>query len=294
MSGIITDCLCFQCVEEMDAAVLENCGKYSRVAPAGCFCIMWPCEQIKARVPLRINYMEVSCDTKTKDNVFVKVVVAIQYRVLEDKVPSAYYKLTNRRAQIMSYVFDVVRGALPKLELDEAFASKDHLANAVKEQLSNAMAEYGYEIVATLVIDLDPNASVKAAMNEINAASRLRVAASYKADAEKILQVKAAEAEGESKYLSGMGVAKQRQAIVQGLRDTVSSFTTEVEGAGPQDVMDLLLITQYFDMLRDMGKGAGNTVFLPHGPNSVNQLRAELQKGFMKGLTENKTSTKKK
>jgi len=256
---------------------------------------MYPCEAIVARVPLRINYMDVSCETKTKDNVFVKVVVAVQYRVMEDKVPSAYYKLTNRRSQIMSYVFDVIRGSVPRMELDEAFASKDHIAKAVKEQLTQSMAEYGYEIVATLVIDLDPNHNIKAAMNEINAATRLREAASFKADAEKILQVKAAEADGESKYLSGMGVAKQRQAIVEGLRDTVTSFSSEVEGAGPQDVMDLLLVTQYFDMLKDLSKtGKGNTIFLPHGPNSVNQLRVDLQKGFMSGLGSAAAATAKK
>ena len=235
----------------------------------------------------------------------------------------------------MSYVFDVIRGSVPRMELDEAFESKDHIANAVKDQLSIAMAEYGYEIVATLVVDLDPSDFVKAAMNDINgtyflfqlsvvvtmregpsthnwfaqfipstklptllfiyaASMRMREAASYKADAEKILQVKAAEADGESKYLSGMGVAKQRQAIVEGLRDTVSSFSTEVEGAGPQDVMDLLLVTQYFDMLKDMSaRGQGNTVFMPHGPDSVNILRQQLKQGFMSGLNQSHDAKKR-
>lgn len=281
-------CCCFQCVEEMDAAVVEYFGKFDRVVPAGCFCLMWPCESIVARVPLSLDYMEISCDTKTKDNVFVKVVVAVQYKVMEGKVPSAYYKLTDRTAQIRSYVFDVIRSAIPRLELDEAFASKDEVAVAVREQLSTLMEEYGYEIVAALVIDLDPNSNVKSAMNEINASMRLREAAAEKAEGEKILQVKAAEADGESKYLSGVGVAKQRQAIVSGLRDTVTEFSNEVHGTSAKDVMDLLLVTQYFDMMKDCatkGKG-GNTVFLPHGPNSVHNLRQELKTSFMSDLTK--------
>jgi regulator of protease activity HflC (stomatin/prohibitin superfamily) len=146
----------------------ERVGKFDRVVPAGCFCICYPFEALVSRVSLRIQYMDVACDTKTKDNVFVKVVVAVQYKVVDDKVPSAFYKLTDPRSQIRSYVFDVVRSSVPRLELDEAYASKDDIANNVKNQLSALMAEYGYEIIAALVIDLDPNSHVKYAMNEIN------------------------------------------------------------------------------------------------------------------------------
>jgi regulator of protease activity HflC (stomatin/prohibitin superfamily) len=203
---------------------------------------------------------------------------------MPDKVPSAFYKLTDHVSQIRSYVFDVVRSSIPRLELDEAFASKDDVANNVKNQLSALMAEYGYEILAALVIDLDPNAHVKAAMNDINASQRLREAAAEKAEAEKILQVKSAEADAESKYLSGLGVAKQRKAIVDGLRETVHTFSEQVNGAGPKDVMDLLLMTQYFDMIRDLShKRGNNTLFLPHGPRAVEQLRADLAGTFTLG-----------
>lgn len=208
------------------AIYADAIGKFDRVVPAGFLCLVPPCQEIKGRVSLALQYVEVSCDTKTKDNVFVRVSVAVQFKVEENSVPSAFYKLTDRNAQIRSYVFDVVRSSFPRLELDESFASKDDVARAVKEQLSALMKEYGYVIVAALVIDIDPDARVKASMNEINASQRLRVAAAEKAEAEKILQVKAAEADGESKYLSGMGVAKQRQAIVDGLRETVSTFTS--------------------------------------------------------------------
>jgi regulator of protease activity HflC (stomatin/prohibitin superfamily) len=265
----------------MDAGVIENCGKFSRVVPAGCVCLQFPCETIVRGVSLRVQYLDVACDTKTKDNVFVKVVVAVQYKVIEDKVPSAFYKLTDPKAQIRSYVFDVVRSSVPRLDLDSAFASKDDIANSVRDQLAHQMLEYGYEIIAALVIDLDPNTHVKAAMNEINASQRLREAAAERAEAEKILQVKAAEAEAESKYLSGLGVAKQRKAIVDGLRDTVNGFSHDVDGAGPRDVLDLLLISQYFDMLKDLGhRKTGSTLFLPHGPHAIQDLRAQLKSSF--------------
>jgi regulator of protease activity HflC (stomatin/prohibitin superfamily) len=149
-------------------AVYRLIGQFSKVIPAGFYCICWPFEQLVKTVSLRVQYMDVSCETKTKDNVFVRVVVAVQYRVMPDKVPSAYYKLTDPRGQIRSYVFDVVRSAMPRLEIDAAFASKDDIANSVRQQLSTLMAEYGYEIIAALVIDIDPNAHVKAAMNDIN------------------------------------------------------------------------------------------------------------------------------
>jgi len=152
--------------------------------------------------------------------------------VVDSKVPSAYYKLTDAAAQIRSYVYDVIRSSLPRLDLDDAFASKDEVASAVRTQLAAQMSEYGYEIIAALVIELDPDNQVKTAMNQINASARLREAAAEKAEAEKILQVKAAEAEAESKYLSGLGVAKQRKAIVDGLRDTVNDFSHDVEGSG--------------------------------------------------------------
>jgi regulator of protease activity HflC (stomatin/prohibitin superfamily) len=142
-------------------------GKFSRVVPAGCYLVCWPIENLVGSVSLKIQYMDIACDTKTKDNVFVRVVVAVQYRVMPDKVPSAYYKLTDPRSQIRSYVFDVVRGAVPRLDLDAAFASKDDVAHSVRHHLQQLMAEYGYEIVATLVIDIDPNPHVKAAMNDI-------------------------------------------------------------------------------------------------------------------------------
>lgn len=279
---------CLPCVSEAEAGVVELCGKFDRVLTPGLGCILWPFSQVVARVSLKIQHLEIACDTKTKDNVFVKVVVAVQYKVIEEKVSSAFYKLTDPQSQIRSYVYDIIRSFIPTMHIDDAFASKDTLAHSVRDRIAGLMEEYGYHIVAALVTDINPDREVKFAMNEINASSRLREAAAEKAEAEKILQVKNAEADAESKYLSGLGVARQRKAIVEGLQKSVNDFSSNVPGTTPKDVMDLLLITQYFDMLRDMGgrkhTGGQQTIFLPHGPHAVQQLRDELKDSFISGF----------
>lgn len=228
---------------------------------------------------LKTRQLSVFCETKTKDNVFVRVQVAVQYKVTptNEGVHAAYYRLTDHEAQIRSYVYDVIRSSIPRLDLDDAFASKDHIVKEVQQQISTLMAEYGYVIVGVLLTDLDPDPAVKAAMNEINASQRQREAATHRAEGDKILQVKAAEADADAKELAGRGVARQRKAMVDGLKDTFNEFADKVPGSSSQDVMELLLLTQYFDMLRDTKKGS-NTLFLPHGPNSIKELKAQLNK----------------
>ena len=206
---------------------------------------------------MRVKQLDVVCETKTKDNVFVQVGVAVQYRVVTESAYDAWYRLTNPTSQIQAYVFDVIRSTVPRLELDAAFESKDDIAKAVYDQLQNVMKDYGYAIVNTLVTDMSPDNKVKASMNEINAAKRLKEAASHQAEADKIRQVKGAEAEAEARYLSGLGVARQRKAIVEGLQSSVSAFSDEVDGATPRDVMDILLLTQYFGEIIRFGS---NTV----------------------------------
>ena len=297
---------------ENHAGIIENMGKYSHNAPAGFSFIKWlvstwflfsfkyhrfyhqricvsrPLESIVKVLSLKITETVVSCDTKTKDNVFVKVIVSVLYKVVTEKLASAYYRLTDPRSQIQSYVFDVIRSSVPRLELDDAFASKADVADAVRTQLATLMSDFGYEIRDVLITDLEPDRMVKRAMNQINAEQRKREAASYNADAAKILQVKSAEADAESKYLSGLGVARQRKAVVDGLKESVTEFTSNVGGSTSSDVMDLLLVTQYFDTLRDVGKGTSanlNTMFLPHGPQAVSDLRKSLHTSFMANLT---------
>jgi len=256
---------CIVCISTSEVGIVERLGKFVRLADAGINCFMCPLEYVADTVSLRIQQLEVKCETKTQDNVFVEVVVSVQYQVQKDKVFDAYYRLTRPDQQIRAYVFDTVRSVLPTMDLDQAFESKEEVAAAVKKSLKEIMDDYGYIIIQALITDLTPDIKVKNAMNEINASRRMKDANTERAEADKIQAVKAAEADAESKYLSGVGVARQRKAIVDGLRDSIMEFSGNVDGASPKDVIDLLLLTQYFDMLKDVGNHPmTNTVFLPH------------------------------
>lgn len=288
--AILSGCLCCQCVRTTEVGIVERFGQFQKSASAGCVCVAWPIDVLVSRLSLRTHQLDVNCETKTKDNVFVTLVISVQYKIMPGKAYEAHYKLTNPTSQITSYVYDVIRSTIPKMNLDETFTAKDDITHRVIEELQATMTEFGYEIHRALVTDLSPSVMVKTAMNEINAQKRLRAAAQEKAEGDKIIQVKAAEADAESKYLSGLGVARQRQAIVNGLRDSINEFSDGIEGTSPKDVMDLLLLTQYFDMIKDVGAspGSAKTLFIPHGPQSVNELQANLRSGLMHGLGNTK------
>ncbi|GFZ03637.1 SPFH/Band 7/PHB domain-containing membrane-associated protein family [Actinidia rufa] len=279
-------------VDQSKVAIKERFGKFEKVLDPGCHCLPWFLgSQLAGHLSLRVQQLHVRCETKTKDNVFVNVVASVQYRALADKANDAFYKLSNTRGQIQAYVFDVIRASVPKLNLDDVFEQKNEIARAVEDELEKAMSAYGYEIVQTLIVDIEPDEQVKRAMNEINAgnilsypilflalpASRLRVAANEKAEAEKILQIKRAEGESESKYLSGLGIARQRQAIVDGLRDSVLGFSVNVPGTTAKDVMDMVLVTQYFDTMKEIGAASkSSAVFIPHGPGAVRDVATQI------------------
>lgn len=265
---------CFQCIRTNEIGVTEILGQYKRLAGPGLSCILYPLESIVGKLSLRIQQLDVRCETKTKDNVFVQIGVAVQFRIIEESAYDAYYRLENPSGQIQSYVFDVVRSTLPRMELDDAFANKDQIATAIFEQLQDVMRDYGYEILASLLVDISPDAKVKVSMNEINASKRLKAAAEHKAEADKIRQVKAAEADAEAKYLSGMGVARQRKAIAEGLQNSVFDFSQEIQGSSPKDVMDILLLTQYFDTLNNVG---ADSLILEHDPQVVGSLQRQLR-----------------
>ncbi|KAI3686484.1 hypothetical protein L1987_80162 [Smallanthus sonchifolius] len=265
-------------VDQSTVAIKENFGKFDHVLEPGCYCVPWIFgSRIAGRLTLRIQQLDVKCETKTKlnlwlkelvlfvvfqDNVFVNVVASIQYRALVDKAYDAFYRLSNTKTQIQAYVFDVIRASVPKLNLDDTFDQKNEIAKAVEKELEKAMSAYGYEIVQTLIVDIEPDMQVKTAMNEINAAARMRVAAGEKAEAEKILQIKRAEGEAESKYLSGLGVARQREAIVDGLRD----------------------MTQYFDTMKEIGSASkSSAVFIRHGPGAVRDVATQIRDGLLHG-----------
>jgi regulator of protease activity HflC (stomatin/prohibitin superfamily) len=260
----------FFTVQTATAVVVTRFGKFLRVANAG---LNWKVPYIDAvagKLSLRVGQINLTMETKTKDNVFVTIPISVQNRVRAENVYDAFYKLSDPAAQIESYVEQVILGHVPGMTLDEVFANQSSIALAVKKELDADMAGFGYEIVNVLVTDIVPDAKVKSAMNDINAAQREQVAAAARGEAEKILVVKKAEAEAESKALQGQGIANQRKAIVEGLQASIEQFQKAVEGATAQDVMQLVMVTQYFDTLKSIGEtDKTNTLFLTHSPSAV-------------------------
>lgn len=278
-------------VRQQTSGIVERLGKFRRVAGAGLNFKIPIIDRVAGRLSLRIQQLDVRVETKTKDNVFVFVVVSVQYYVLPSKVVDAFYRLQNPQTQITSFVFDTVRARVPSIILDDLFEKKDDIAQAVKVELDSVMDDFGYGIVKALVTDIDPDAKVKTSMNEINAAQRLREAAIQQAEADKIRVVKAAEGEAESKALQGQGIANQRKAIIEGLKESVESFSNNVEGAKTQDVMNLVLMTQYFDTLKDIGlTGKSNTILIPHSPGGMGDISEQMRNAV---ITANEVSKKK-
>mmetsp|Transcript_20065 Transcript_20065/g.36654 ORF Transcript_20065/g.36654 Transcript_20065/m.36654 type:complete len:286 (+) Transcript_20065:80-937(+) len=271
---------CCICVSPDELAAVERLGAFQGIRGAGCHVV--GCDIAGAiinirKLSTRVQEYNLSTETKTKDNVFVMVAVAVQVEPVAEKAYEALYRLTNPKQQIDSYVSDVVRGQVPTLKLDDLFESKDDIAQAVKERLTKSMGEYGYSIHQVLVTDLRPDEKVRHAMNEIDANRRLRVAASEKAEAEKVLKVKAAEADAESKFLQGQGIARQRTAIVEGLKHAVGG-DRELD---PKTTQELLLITQYFDTLEKLSHGQATTVFMPHSVGNLANIADDIRNGTM-------------
>src|SRR5215470_11058914 len=271
-------------VRTAEAVVIQRMGKFLRVANAGMnFKLPW-LDQIAGRIDLRVQQLALDVETKTKDNVFVKIPVSVQYHVIPDHVYEAFYKLANPKQQISSYVFNVILGHVPKMNLDDAFLQQSDIAVAIKQGLDDVMRTYGYAIDQALVTDIQPDDKVKAAMNEINAAQREQVAATARGEAEKILKVKQAEAEAESKALQGQGIANQRKAIIEGLKDSVEAFSAAVEGTTPKDVMMLVLVTQYLDTMKEIGaQDKSNTVFVSHSPGAIGDLFRQMEEAIVVG-----------
>ncbi|KAJ3671116.1 hypothetical protein LUZ60_008542 [Juncus effusus] len=276
---IVGQMLSFARVDQSNIAIKECCGKFNGELEPGCHFVPW-CfgMEVVGYLSLRVQQLNVTCETKTKDNVFVKVVASVQYKAIANRMYDAFYTLSNPKEQIQSYVFDVLRASIPKLSLDDVFEQKNDVARVVEDELAKAMSTYGYEIVQTLIIDIVPDENVKKAMNEINAAARLRLAANEKAEAEKIVQIKKAEGEAEAKYLSGVGTARQRQAIVEGLKRFVPD---------EKDVMDIVLVAQYFDTMKDIGaKSKSTSVFVPHGPGVVTDMASQIRNGLLQAKSK--------
>ncbi|KPJ21709.1 SPFH domain-containing protein [Streptococcus phocae] len=264
-------------VRQQSVAIIERFGKYQKIATSGIHIrLPFGIDKIAARIQLRLLQTEIIVETKTKDNVFVTLNIATQYRVNEQNVTDAYYKLMRPESQIKSYIEDALRSSVPKLTLDELFEKKDEIALEVQHQVAEEMSTYGYIIVKTLITKVEPDAEVKQSMNEINAAQRKRVAAQELANADKIKIVTAAEAEAEKDRLHGVGIAQQRKAIVDGLADSIQELKEANISLNEEQIMSILLTNQYLDTLNTFASKGNQTLFLPNTPNAVEDIRAQV------------------
>ena len=274
--------LLFFTVEQQERAIVERFGKFVRVAGPGLQRKSPFVERVAGRMTLQVEQLNAEIETKTKDNVFVKVKLAVQYKVGPDQqqVQDAYYKLDDPEVQMQSYAFDVVRSHIPSMTLDEAYADADTIAMHIQDTLHRQMAEYGYEIVKALVTNIEPDQKVKDAMNNINAAQRNQVAAGAQGDAQKTLAVKKAEGEKETMRLQGEGVAEERKAIAEGLKESLAIIAEQ--GLDPKEAMALVALTQYTDMIRALGAGSRtNTILLPHSPSAIGELMSQIREGIL-------------
>lgn len=287
----------FFVVKQQTAAIIERFGRFTSIRQSGLQMKIPLIDRVSGRLSLKIQQLDVIVETKTKDDVFVKLKVSVQYKVIRNKVADAFYKLDYPHDQITSYVFDVVRAEVPKMILDDVFLKKDDVAIAVKSELNEAMMEYGYDIIKTLVTDIDPDAQVKEAMNRINAADREKTAAQYEGDAARILIVEKAKAEAESKRLQGQGIADQRREIARGLEESVDVLNRV--GINSQEASALIVVTQHYDTLQAIGQETNsNLILLPNSPqagsNMLNDMVASFSASNQIGEAMKEAKNKKK
>ncbi|MBT8325753.1 MAG: SPFH domain-containing protein [Winogradskyella sp.] len=287
----------FFIVKQQSAAIIERFGKFQSIRHSGLQMKIPLVDRVSGRLSLKIQQLDVIIETKTLDDVFVRLKVSVQYRVIRDKVYDAFYKLDYPHEQITSYVFDVVRAEVPKMKLDDVFVKKDDIALAVKAELNDAMSDYGFDIIKTLVTDIDPDAQVKAAMNRINASEREKIAAQFEGDAARILIVEKAKAEAESKRLQGQGIADQRREIARGLEESVEVLNRV--GINSQEASALIVVTQHYDTLQSLGEETNsNLILLPNAPqagsNMLNDMVASFAASNQIGEAMKKAENKKK
>ena len=277
--GLLLLFFTFFIVKQQSAAVIERFGKFLSVRQSGLQIKIPIIDSVAGRLSLRIQQLDVVVETKTKDDVFVKLKVSVQFKVIKEKVYDAFYKLDNPADQITSFIFDVVRAEVPKLILDDVFIKKDDVAIAVKSEIQEAMTEYGFQIIKTLVTDIDPDAQVKESMNRINASEREKVAAQFEGEAQKILIVERAKAEAESKRLQGQGIADQRREIARGLEDSVKVLNGV--DINSQEASALIVVTQHYDTLQSVGSSSNsNLILMPNSPQAGSEMLNNMVASF--------------
>ena len=277
--GILFLFAAFFTVKQQTAAVIERFGKFQSIRQSGLHLKIPIIDRISGRLSLKIQQLDVLIETKTLDDVFVRLKVSVQFKVIKNKVYDAFYKLDFPHDQITSYVFDVVRAEVPKMKLDDVFVKKDDIAIAVKTELNEAMMDYGYDIIKTLVTDIDPDPQVKEAMNRINASEREKIAAQFEGDAARILIVEKAKAEAESKRLQGQGIADQRREIARGLEESVEVLNKV--GINSQEASALIVVTQHYDTLQSIGQETNsNLILLPNSPQAGSNMLNDMVASF--------------
>ena len=288
----------FFIVKQQTAAIIERFGKFLSIRQSGLHIKIPLIDRVAGRLSLKIQQLDVIVETKTLDDVFVRLKISVQYKVIKEKVYEAFYKLDYPHEQITSYVFDVVRAEVPKMKLDDVFVKKDDIAIAVKTELNEAMMDYGYDIIKTLVTDIDPDAQVKEAMNRINASEREKIAAQFEGDAARILIVEKAKAEAESKRLQGQGIADQRREIARGLEESVEVLNKV--GINSQEASALIVVTQHYDTLQSIGgESNSNLILLPNSPQAGSNMLNDMVASFTasnqigEAMKNNKTNDKK-
>lgn len=277
--GFFVLLLAFFIVKQQSAAIIERFGKFQSIRQSGLQLKIPLIDRVAGRLSLKIQQLDVIVETKTLDDVFVRLKISVQYKVVKEKVYEAFYKLDYPHEQITSYVFDVVRAEVPKMKLDDVFVKKDDIAIAVKTELNEAMMDYGYDIIKTLVTDIDPDAQVKEAMNRINASEREKIAAQFEGDAARILIVEKAKAEAESKRLQGQGIADQRREIARGLEESVEVLNKV--GINSQEASALIVVTQHYDTLQSIGgESNSNLILLPNSPQAGSNMLNDMVASF--------------
>mmetsp|Transcript_28691 Transcript_28691/g.40429 ORF Transcript_28691/g.40429 Transcript_28691/m.40429 type:complete len:304 (+) Transcript_28691:49-960(+) len=290
-------CCCCACISEKEYGIIQNFGRFVKVASPGFTCLAWPCESLAGTVSTKLRQIVIRNEAKTRDNVFVIMNIAVQFLVNVEDIETAFYSMENPTLQIQSFVENSLRTIVPTMDLDHLFLEKQKISGEIKDDLAKAMAGYGYTIVDTLITDIEPERGVKAAMNRINESKRLREAAEFEAETAKLVEIKKAEAEAESKRLQGEGVAAQRKAILKGLQEGVDNLAHTI-GVTAEETMKYTMMAQYFDMLRDIGTSQNKaTLFIPHSPSNVTDISGQLRSPMLETAAfnqlENNTNIKR-
>jgi len=273
----MSSCACFACVDAGHIGVIQRFGDYVGIQEPGCNVILWPCTTVRA-VSLAVHQIDCNSECKTKDNVTMKVCTAVQYRITKDDVKTAVFDIVDPEAQMRAEVDNILRSTLPLMDLDEAYTAKDKMVADILHSVKAAMGKFGYDILNVLITDIVPEKSVLVAMNEINASRRQRVAATERGEADKVMKIKASEADAEAKRLAGVGMANMRSAIAQGFQDSMK-FMTE-SGMSNKDAMHMMIMTQYLDTLKEFANGKAS-IMVPHGPSAVKDIESQIRDGFL-------------